>query len=253
MNDINVLIDLYSKTSKHSNYQILPDKLSAIVGDNIKVQTRCEKERLRFILDNIDVKGKNIVDIGGNSGYFSFELIEAGANKLFYYEGNKSHADFVQLAAKVLEIENKIEVFNRYFSFDNELLNKKVDIVLLLNVLHHVGDDYGNPQLSLQKAKEEILKQLNSLADKTDILVFQLGFNWKGNRNACLFENGTKEELIDFVKAGVQSSWEIQAIGIAETNNFAIEYKSLNEQNIQRQDSLGEFLNRPLFILKSSK
>ena len=253
MTDRENLIALYAQSSKHSNYQILSDKLTNLVGNDIEVRTRYEKERLRFILDNVAVEGKNIVDIGGNSGYFSFELIEAGAKKLFYYEGNQSHADFVKLAAKVLEVENKIEVFDRYFSFNSELHSQNIDIILLLNVLHHVGDDYGSAELSLPKAKEEILKQLNSLADKTGILVFQLGFNWQGNRNVCLFENGTKQELIDFVKTGIESSWEIQSIGIAEKNNLTVEYQPLNEQNIQRQDQLGEFLNRPLFILKSKK
>ena len=248
------LIALYAQNSKHSNYQILSDKLSSIINaEDISVRTRYEKERLCFILNNVSVKGKSIVDIGGNSGYFSFELIEAGAKKVTYYEGNKAHADFVKLASKVLEVGDKIEIHNRYFTFANELNDDKVDIILLLNVLHHIGDDYGNSTISMQKAKEEIFKQLNSLYDKTDMLIFQLGFNWKGNSNTCLFEHGTKMELIDFIENGIQSFWDIQCIGIAEKNHSIIEYKLLSEENSQRQDSLGEFLNRPLFILKSKK
>ena len=248
------LTALYAQNSKHSNYQILSDRLSSIINrEDINVRTRYEKERLNYIKNYVPVKGKNVVDIGGNSGFFSFELIDNGANKVIYYEGNKAHADFVKHASKVLKVEDKIEIHNRYFSFDNELEDGKVDIILLLNVLHHVGDDYGDSLLSMQKAKEEIIKQLNSLAGKTDIIVFQLGFNWKGNPKDCLFEHGTKAELIDFVTNGIRTCWNIQSIGIAEKNNLIVEYKPLNEQNIQRQDAMGEFLNRPLFILKSKK
>ena len=123
----------------------------------------------------------------------------------------------------------------------------------MLNVLHHLGDDYGNSSLSLTKAKEDMFKQLNSLAMKTIYCVFQLGFNWKGDRNLCLFESGTKAELLDFVKQGIDTYWIIEKTGIAVKQKDKIIYEDLNKDNIQRDDSLGEFLNRPLFILKSRK
>jgi 2-polyprenyl-3-methyl-5-hydroxy-6-metoxy-1,4-benzoquinol methylase len=248
------LIALYAQNSKHSNYQVLSRKLSNIIDDNeIKVKTRYEFERLKYITKNMSVTDKTIIDIGGNSGFFSFELIDAGAKQVLYYEGNKVHADFVKLASKVLCIEDKINVVNQYFSFEKELKDKRHDIILLLNVLHHVGDDYDNSVISLKRAKEEMLKQLNSLVDKTSILVFQLGFNWKGNRNISLFENGTKQELIEFIKQGTRQNWEIEKIGIAARSSEKIQYDDLNEFNSRRDNSLGEFLNRPLFIMKSKK
>jgi SAM-dependent methyltransferase len=246
------LIELYANNSKHSNYQILPERLSPLIGtDGIKVRTRYERERLDYILSKIDVREKTIVDIGGNSGYFTFELIDAGAKQVRYYEGNPVHVDFVKLASKILEVENRLLINNKYFSFEDELKNEKQDIILLLNVLHHIGDDYGCSTISLEKAKKEIIRQLNSLADKTDILVFQLGFNWKGNGNTGLFENGTKQEMIEFIEQETTQNWEIKNIGIADKIVEDIRYNDLNEHNIQRNDSLGEFLNRPLFIMKS--
>ncbi|MCF6204852.1 MAG: hypothetical protein L3J59_14485, partial [Methylococcaceae bacterium] len=89
------------------------------------------------------------------------------------------------------------------------------------------------------------------LSRKTRYLVFQLGFNWKGDVKKPLFKNGTKEEMISFITKGVESSWEVKSIGIAEKTNNKYIYKNINTNNIKRDDSLGEFLNRPLFILKS--
>ena len=57
--------------------------------------------------------------------------------------------------------------------------------------------------------------------------------------------------MIDFVKEGIKNLWDIIDIGIAEKNNNSIEYHKLNKNNIERDDSLGEFLNRPIFIFKS--
>ncbi len=251
---INELKTLYSQSSKHSNYQILSKRLSLIIGNNkIKIKSRYEVERLKYILKYLNVNKKTIADIGGNTGFFSFELIDSGAEKIYYYEGNKTHADFVSLAANVLNIENKIEVANKYFSFENDIINKEYDIILLLNVLHHVGDDFGNEGISIEMAKQNIIKQLNSLADKTSILIFQLGFNWKGNRNLGLFKEGTKKEMIDFISEGVKNYWTITKIGIAEPVKEGIEYFDINDKNVIRNDQLGEFLNRPIFILKPAK
>lgn len=251
MNNIDKLKSLYAKNSKHSNYQVLSTRLVSIIGNDIKIKSRYENERLAFILKNLEVQNRTILDIGGNTGFFTFEFIEKGAAHVDYYEGNKTHAEFVQLASDILGISENINIIDKYFDFEDELNNKHYDITLLLNILHHIGDDYGDKNLSIDNAKINIINQLNSLAKKTLFLIFQLGYNWKGNRNHCLFRYGTKKELIDFISNGIKDFWVIQAIGIAEKENNKIIYNTLNSKNIERTDSLGEFLNRPLFILKS--
>ncbi len=248
---IQELQQLYAKASKHSNYQILSTRLSSILPpEEIEIQSRYENERLDYLLKKIVIEDKTALDVGANTGFFSFELLEHGLRHIHYYEGNKDHADFVRIAAGVLEVADKIKITNSYLSFNDEL-TIAYDIILLFNVLHHVGEDYGNESLTIKGAKEQILAQLLSLHGTADIIIFQLGFNWKGNRNLGLFENGTKKEMIDFVTSGVKGMFSIDSIGIAERKNGNIVYKDLSEKNIERDDSLGEFLNRPLFILKS--
>ena len=100
-------------------------------------------------------------------------------------------------------------------------------------------------------AKAQMIAQLNRLSRQVSTLVFQLGFNWKGNRHACLFEHGTKAELIDFVTRGTAADWQVDAIGIAERHDGAVRYAPLSARNIVRDDALGEFLNRPIFVLRS--
>lgn len=253
---VNKLINIYRKQSKHSNYQILPDSLLEITGNlNINIKNTYEKERLKYILKNVEVKGKKILDIGGNTGYFSLEMINNGAALVHYYEGNQLHAEFVELASKLLNVDKKIIISNRYFLFD-KLDTKKTlnyDITLLLNVLHHVGEDYGENINSVDKAKKAILSQLNSLSEITNVLIFQLGFNWKGDITKCLFKNGTKREMINFILKGTEGYWNVQKIGIADKIDDRIKYFDLNKDNIERKNELGEFLNRPIFIMKSRR
>ena len=249
MNKINKLKEVYAKTSKHSNYQILPSDLEQYLStEEIEVKSRNEKLRLNYILSKIDIENKKVLDIGGNTGYFTFEFLSNGANSVDYYEGNTEHADFVKIASEVLHREDQIKVHSEYYDFNK---SDRYDIVLLLNVLHHIGDDFGDEKLSKKKALEAMLKHLNNLLQYTDILVFQLGFNWKGDINLPLFKNGTKKELVDFVKNNLASRYEIVNIGVAENIENEIVFKELNEKNILRDDSLGEFLNRPIFIIKS--
>lgn len=247
------LIELYERTSKHAHYQIMPKVLSSLIrSDDITVKTRYEKERLDYILDNIQVAGKTVLDIGGNTGFFSFEMLDHGSSHVDYVEGNADHCKFVQKAVDYLQWNDKFTVRNQYYTF-NAHTGERYDIALLLNVLHHIGDDYGNDVLNIQEARKSILEQLNSMADISELLVFQLGFNWKGNRNIGLFQNGAKKEMIDFITQGIQSNWDVVSIAVPEKSESEIVYRELNDKNIIREDSLGEFLNRPLFILKSKK
>lgn len=242
---------LYMNKSKHSNYQILSGKLSKIVDNKvIKIKGRFEKERLDYILKNVDIKNKKILDIGGNTGYFTFELIDKKAKSIDYYEGNRIHAKFVKEAAEILKVRDKVNINEEYYMF-NKKIDNKYDVVILLNVLHHIGDDYGNKELLIQTAKDEIIKQINKMSYSTDIIVLQIGFNWKGNSKLSLFKNGTKKEMINFIKEGTKEYWKIINIGIPEQKNNEIKYYDLNEINLKRYDKMGEFLNRPIFIMKS--
>ncbi len=243
---------LYNLVSKHSQYQILATPIRRLISEqSVKTHSRFEQERLNFILDRISPNEMTIADIGGNTGFFTFEFLYRGAKSALFIEGNNDHCAFVQEAVDALGWQDRVKVHPHYINFDSYLSIISVETCLLLNVLHHVGDDYGDQIRSIDLAKESIAKSLNRMALCTKNLVFQLGFNWKGNIHFPLFENGTKSEVIQFVESESKTNWIIKDVGIAEKSDTGIVYEDLNSTNIQRQDSLGEFLNRPLFILQS--
>lgn len=246
------LINLYTRTSKHSHYQVLASPLREFMSNHVlDIRSRYEQERLDYIVRYLKCTDVSLADIGGNTGYFALEFIHRGAKSALFIEGNKAHSNFVNEAAIVLGWQDRVMVHPYYMTFDDDLSLIDVDITLLLNVLHHVGDDYGNQTQSIDTAKKNMMDSLFRLSQRTQFLVFQLGFNWKGNRELPLFEQGTKSELIEFIKSVTRDIWSIEHIGIAEKSSSRIVYNDLNSQNIRRQDSLGEFLNRPLFIMRS--
>jgi len=243
---------LYLQTSKHSNYQVLAPSLMGILPDvGFKIETRHESARWLYLARHINFTDKTVVDVGGNTGFFTFNAVDAGAKYVEYFEGNDAHAEFVSLAAQLSNYQGHIHVQNQYIDLEHQALKKPVDVMFLLNVLHHIGDDYGNPNSDENLALEHINYVLNRLVKQTSLLILQLGFNWKGDINRPLFSQGTKAEMIEFIKKSVTDEWELLNIGIAERDNDVIEYKELSDSNIERVDELGEFLNRPIFILKN--
>lgn len=238
--------------SKHSNYQVLPKRLRPYLDEqNIITKTRYEEKRLNYLTNKLDFSDKTLLDIGGNTGFFSFELLEQGVKEVVFYEGNTTHAEFVKIAAKILGLSDQVIVNNSYLDIKTFCPKKQIDVTLLMNILHHFGDDYGNKKTTIDEAKLEIARNLQKMAKFTRYLVFQLGYNWKGNTQLPLFKEGTKKEQVDFVRDITLASWNIVSIGIPEQSQEGFEYKELSENNMDRCDEFGEFLNRPLFILKS--
>jgi len=247
------LREIYKIRSKHSLYQSLPDCLSFVLSDEIKPdQERKEKARMSYIMDRISLEDKNVLDIGGNTGYFTFESVRFGATYVHYYEGNKVHAEFVGLASKQLNFSKKIKISNEYFPFEDVKKEKFFDVCFCLNVVHHIGDDFGDYSLNnIDKAKSKIIDNINSLTRTSRIIVLQIGFNWKGDVNLPLFPNGEKLEMVNFLCNGIKEYFDVLHCGIAVRNNGGISYSDLSNQNSKRDDSLGEFFNRPIFILES--
>lgn len=248
---LRALLESHSRSEKHIGYHILPERLNALVaGTGIENRyTFHEPARWAWFADQVDFRGKSVLDIGCNIGYFLMSALDAGAARVTGYEGKASCAEFVERAVAELGEASRFEFHPRYFQFDGE--PGRFDVALLLNVLHHLGHDYGDGALAKAAAKERMLEQLNGLSRQVGTLIFQLGFNWKGNRNDCLFEHGTKAEMIDFVTRGTAAHWDVQAIGVAERDAGGVRYRPLAASNIARVDALGEFLNRPIFVLRS--
>ncbi|GAA0446064.1 class I SAM-dependent methyltransferase [Aeromonas salmonicida] len=245
-----LLENLYYKMSKHAHYQ----KLNPLVENlfyNCKIKpsvNRFEYERFFAIESYIDLVDLTILDVGGNTGYFSFESIQRGCSLVHYYEGNPEHCEFVKLAASMIGISDRLKVYSKYFQPSEEV--QKVDLIYLLNVLHHIGDDFGvvSDERGCLASAADMLRKYSSLGS---YLVFQMGYNWKGDLNKPLFNNGTKSEVIEWLESVTAGYWDIISTLIAVQTSTGVTYLPKNDENIVRNDEYGEFLNRPIFILKS--
>ena len=234
---------------KHVPYHRAPTRFA---GDEVVESKYKEEERFLFIKSKLRFQDKKILDIGCNSGYFIFEALDHGAKSAVCYEGSTESQKIISGFIEKSD-EKNVTLHKKYFDFEEAKFNDHYDITFLLNVVHHYGDDYGDRENDLTVAKHKMLQNINILSNYSEFMVFQMGFNWQGDINKPIFDKGTKAEMIRFVRQGVKDYWEVKAIGVAEVTDGITQYHDLNDMNIKRDDSIGEFRNRPLFILKSMK
>lgn len=243
------LKDLYRQQSKHSNYQLVHPTVAALLGDTSDLPAgKLELERQTYFDRALPLLGARVLDIGANTGYFSFGALHSGARHVTCYEGNQEHAAFVAHCAEQAGLSDRLDMNACYFDFLAPI-TETFDVTYCLNVLHHLGDDFGDQSLSVEAAREQMLKSLRHMAGLTRVLVLQLGFNWKGDVRCPLFEGGEKAALIDFVAQGVGDSWVIEEVTVP--NPVTRAYEPISEDNLPRNNQIGEFMNRPLFKMRS--
>lgn len=242
---------LYAKEGKHSSYQRLHPLLERKMG--LAPATRrnqLEEARARWMSRQLDFQGRSVCDIGANTGYFSIAAAEAGACKVTAFEANPEHARFLRLAMNLLYPTGRVDVREcAYECGATSSPNTTADIGLFLNVLHHLGDDFGSATDAVF-ARAAMTTMLTCMADGFEWLFFQIGYNWKGARNLPLFTSGTKQDVVSFLE-GVSPAWTVAAAAAYDPGTNA--YVPLMGAALDRRDDLGEFANRPLFLLRSHR
>lgn len=243
------LKDLYLQSSKHASYQLVHPLVAGHLGDTSDLPVgKREQERQAYFDRALPLLGARVLDIGANTGYFSFGALQSGARHVICYEGNAEHAAFVAHCAEAAKLSDRLTMNARYFDF-KQPVEQTFDVAYCLNVLHHLGDDFGDASLGIEAARAEMLRCLDYMADVTHTLMLQLGFNWKGDVRHPLFEGGEKAALIDFVADGSARKWVIEEVTVA--NPVSKVYEPISEDNLPRNNQIGEFMNRPLFKLRS--
>lgn len=104
-----------------------------------------------------DLKGKSVLDIGCNAGFYSIEMKKRGAERVLGIDFDETYLDQARFAAEVNEMD--IE-FRKLSVYDVGQLGEKFDVVIFMGVLYHLR----HPLLALDLIREHAVK---------DLMVFQ--------------------------------------------------------------------------------
>ena len=104
-----------------------------------------------------DLRGRTVLDIGCNGGFFSLEMKRRGADRVLGLDFDEAYLAQARFAAEVegLDIE-----FRRMSVYDVGALGERFDIVFFLGVFYHLR----HPLLALDLVHEHVAR---------DLLVFQ--------------------------------------------------------------------------------
>jgi tRNA (mo5U34)-methyltransferase len=96
-----------------------------------------------------DLRGKSVLDIGCNAGFYSIEMKKRGADRVVGIDFDDTYLEQARFAAEVSEIE--IE-FRKLSVFDVGALGEKFDVVIFMGVLYHLR----HPLLALDLIREHV-------------------------------------------------------------------------------------------------
>jgi tRNA (mo5U34)-methyltransferase len=100
-----------------------------------------------------DLRGKSVLDIGCNAGFYSIEMKRRGADRVVGIDFDDAYLDQARFAAEVSEME--IE-FRKLSVYDVGQLGQKFDVVIFMGVLYHLR----HPLLALDLIREHVAKDL---------------------------------------------------------------------------------------------
>jgi hypothetical protein len=253
LKSLDSLIDNWiSIDNKHRDYVCIHESLRPYIRyrNSPDQLGRAERERFLFIKDRSAIEGARIADIGGNTGFFTISYLLEGAQKVSYFETEEVLCEFVDRACQHLGLRDRVEIVNAPFNFQSDA-HPLYDYLNLLNVIHHVGEDFDTDVKGLEAGMDSIFDSLRRTASYCENLVMQMSFLWKGDPALPMFQSGTKGEMIGALDSALHMHYSFSSIGIYGCDCGASRYSELTAENISRKFHYREFFNRPIFIMKS--
>jgi len=105
----------------------------------------------------LDLRGRTVLDIGCNGGFYAIEMKRRGAERVVGIDHDPDYLAQARFAAEVCGVEIELRELSVY---DIGVLGERFDIVLFLGVLYHLR----HPLLALDLIHEHVAR---------DLLVFQ--------------------------------------------------------------------------------
>jgi tRNA (mo5U34)-methyltransferase len=100
-----------------------------------------------------DLRGKSVLDIGCNGGFYSFEMKRRGAERVLAVDFDERYLAQARFAAEVLDMD--IE-FREVSVYDLPKLGETFDLVIFMGVLYHLR----YPLLALDLIREHLCRDL---------------------------------------------------------------------------------------------
>src|SRR3954463_12823214 len=100
-----------------------------------------------------DLRGRTVLDLGCNGGFYSIAMKRRGADRVVGVDWDERYLAQARFAAEISEVEVE---FRRLSVYDVATLRERFDIVLFMGVLYHLR----HPLLALDLIHEHVTRDL---------------------------------------------------------------------------------------------
>jgi tRNA (mo5U34)-methyltransferase len=100
-----------------------------------------------------DLRGRTVLDIGCNAGFFAIKMKQRGAERVVGIDSDPRYLAQARFAADVMEVEIELKEMSVY---DVGRLGERFDLVLFMGVLYHLR----HPLLALDLLSEHVVGDL---------------------------------------------------------------------------------------------
>lgn len=261
------LLERYSDGSKHSVYQNIPSFIELKLKLNPKLDNlwRSDIPRWDLLQDFFSENEiQSVADVGANTGYFSFNFANTFPQlSVSAFELNPNHVDFIKKLSDYFEIRN-VKGFCDKLTLENASAFPEHDLILYMNIAHHIGHDFNKEVSTKENIQQSIIDIVSQLSKKCKWLVYQMGYNWGGDKTKPIIDLNDDVKKYRWTKEIFdKSGFEIALTAIATRVGDSMEYCDLNidvsDEALQEQlDELNvsnnsEFFRRPFFVLQSKE
>src|SRR5690606_28230407 len=100
-----------------------------------------------------DLRGKTVLDLGCNAGFYALEMKRRGAARVLGVDSDPRYLAQARLAAEVYGLDIELRQLSVY---DVAALGERFDVVLFMGVLYHLR----HPLLALDRIREHVVGEL---------------------------------------------------------------------------------------------
>ncbi len=100
-----------------------------------------------------DLRGKTVLDVGCNAGFYSIEMKLRGADRVVAIDSDPGYLDQARFAAEVRGVEIELRELDVY---QVARLREQFDLVIFMGVLYHLR----HPLLALDLLQEHVVRDL---------------------------------------------------------------------------------------------
>jgi tRNA (mo5U34)-methyltransferase len=159
-----------------------------------------------------DLRGKSVLDIGCNAGFYSMEMKRRGAAQVL---GVDSDADYLRQARFAAEVNDLDIEFRELSVYDVGALGKKFDIVIFMGVLYHLRHPLLALDLIREHAVGELLVFQSMQRGSADVGEFAQDYDF-WDRGAFDLPEFPKLQFIEHRYAGDPTNWWVPNRACAE-------------------------------------